>query len=414
MSRTRTSRRFAALFVPLLFTAVAALAGNWPQWRGPARDGVAELDHEGAWPKTLKLRWKVEVGEGHSSPIVVGDRIFLLARQGENEVASSLALDTGKTIWRQTYPAPYEMVSVASAHGKGPKSTSVVDQGRLYTFGISGVLSAFDAASGKPLWRKDFSQQYKATWPAFGTAMSPAVVDGRVLAHVGGSAGGALTAFDATTGDAVWSWTEDGPAYTSPIVTTIAGVRQVVTQTQENIIGVAFADGKLLWKIPFTTPYDQNVVTPVVYKDTLIFSGHQKRTFAVRVTHASGKWSAEEVWTNDAVPMYMSSPVLQGDHLYGFTEKRKGSLFCLDAKTGKVLWTDEGRQAENASLVLAGNDLLVLTTQGELLVVPANPSAYSTAAAYEVADTPTWAHLAVIGGQILVKDQTRLAAWSIE
>jgi outer membrane protein assembly factor BamB len=397
-----------------LVFAAAALAANWPQWRGPNRDGVVALERGGAWPKTLKLRWKVEVGEGHSSPVAAGDRIFLLARKGEDEAAMSLSLDTGKTIWQQTYAAPYEMVAVARAHGKGPKSTSVVDGGRLYTFGISGILSAFDAASGKLAWRKDFSKQYKSTWPAFGTAMSPVAVDGRVIAHVGGDSGGALTAFDAATGNTVWSWTEDGPGYTSPIVITLAGARQVITQTQNNIVGVAFDDGKLLWKIPFTTPYDQNIVTPVVYKDTLIFSGHQKRTFAVRVTHANSKWSAEEIWTNDAVPMYMSSPVLSGNYLYGFTEKRKGSLFCLDARNGKVLWTDEGRQAENASLVLVGGDLLALTTQGELLVVPATPSGYSATAAYEVADTPTWAHLAVVGNQILVKAQTTLTSWSIE
>jgi outer membrane protein assembly factor BamB len=400
--------------VAALVFAAAALAANWPQWRGPNRDGVVALDRNGAWPKSLTQRWKVEVGEGHSSPVVAGDRIFLLTRKGEDEAALSLSLGTGKTIWQQTYPAPYEMVAVARAHGKGPKSTSVVDDGRLYTFGISGILSAFDAASGKLLWRKDFSKQYKSTWPAFGTAMSPVAVDGRVIAHVGGDAGGALTAFDARSGNPVWSWTEDGPGYTSPIVIALAGTRQVITQTRNNIVGVAFDDGKLLWKIPFTTPYDQNIVTPVVYKDTLIFSGHQKRTFAVRVTHANGKWSAEEIWTNDTVPMYMSSPVLSVDYLYGFTEKRKGSLFCLDARNGKVLWTDEGRQAENASLVLAGNDLLVLTTQGELLVVPATSSGYNATAAYEVADTPTWAHLAVVGSQILVKAQTTLAAWSIE
>ena len=408
-----TQRRFIA-FLTLLLATAAVLAANWPQWRGPGRDGVASLDHSGAWPGQLSLQWKVDVGEGHSSPVVAGDRVFLLARQGENEIASGLELETGKTVWRQSYPAPYEMASVARAHGKGPKSTPVVDQGRLYTFGISGVLSAFDAASGKLLWRKDFARQYKATWPAFGTAMSPIVAAGRVIAHVGGSAGGALTAFDAQSGEPAWSWDEDGPAYASPIVTTLAGVRQVITQTQKHVVGVSLDDGKLLWKVPFTTPYDQNSVTPVVYKDTLILSGHQNRTFAVRIALSGGKWSSEEVWTSDAVPMYMSSPVLSGDHLYGFTEKRRGSVFCQDARNGNVLWTDEGHQGDNAALVLAGDHLLVQTTEGELLVIPASPNGYNVAAAYEVAETPTWAHPAVAGNRILVKDRTSVAAWAIE
>jgi outer membrane protein assembly factor BamB len=413
MHRAQTSQRFAA-FCALLFCAAAAFAADWPQWRGANRDGVAELSRNGAWPKQLNREWTVEVGEGHSSPVTAGDRIFLLARQGENEVAMSLSLETGTTLWRQTYPAPYEMSSVARAHGKGPKSTSVVDSGRLHTLGISGILSAFDAATGKLLWRHDFSKRYKGTSPLYGTAMSPLVTGGRVIAHVGGHDDGALIAFDAQSGDEVWSWSGDGPGYTSPIVATLGGTRQLITQTQENIAGFALDDGKLLWKIAFTTPYDQNSVTPIVYKDTLIFSGHQQRTFAVRVAQSGGKWSTEEVWTNDAVPMYMSSPVLRGDHIYGFTEKRKGSLFCLDARDGKVLWSDEGRQAENAALALAGEDLLMLTTQSELLVIPATPGEYKVTAAYEVAGTPTWAHPAIMGNRILIKDLTKLTAWSLK
>jgi outer membrane protein assembly factor BamB len=413
MPRDRLRHRFI-IVLALLLLATAALAANWPQWRGPQRDGVATLDHALHWPAKLKLLWKVEIGEGHASPIIEANRVFVVARQGEEEIVSCLALDTGKTIWRQSYPAPYEMVSVASAHGKGPKSTPVVDSGRLYTFGISGILSAFDAAGGKLLWRKDFSKQYKATWPVYGTAMSPVVAGGRVIAHVGGEGGGALAAFDAASGKPVWSWNEDSPGYASPLVTTLGGVRQVVTQTQKFIVGVAFDGGQLLWKISFTTPYDQNIVTPVLYKDTLIFSGHQQRTFAVRIGQSGGKWTTQELWSNDAVSMYMSSPVLGGDYLYGFTEKRRGSVFCLDARDGKLLWTDEGRQGDNASLVLAGGHLLVLTTAGELLVIPANSSAYKTVAAYEVAGTPTWAHLAIAGNSILVKDKTSLTAWAVQ
>src|SRR5207247_2473875 len=174
--------------------------------------------------------------------------------------------------------------------------------GALYTLGISGILSCFDARTGGVRWRHEFSSnhfagtRFKTTSPLFGAAMSPVAGSGLVIAHIGGHNDGALTAFDARTGRVRWRWAGDGPAYASPIILNLAGVRQVVTQTQKMCVGVALANGALLWQIPFTTPYDQNCVTPVVVGDTLVFGGTQQPTLACRVRRQGGVGTAEKVW----------------------------------------------------------------------------------------------------------------------
>ena len=170
-----------------------------------------------------------------------------------------------------------------------------------------------------------------------------------------------------------WSWDGDSPAYASPIVVELGGVRQVVTQSHSNIIGVAAASGKLLWKIPFKTSYDQNIVTPVLYKDTLIFSGIDKGVFAVRLKHAGDAWSTENVWQNKDVSMYMNSPVVSGDLLLGFSHLKKGQLFCLDARTGATLWTGSPRGGDNAAVLASSTTLFALTPDAQLLI--AKPTA---------------------------------------
>lgn len=201
---------------------------DWPQWRGPWRNGEAmALAKRAEWPQALKAAWKVEVGAGHSAPVVSGGRVYQFSRQGEQETLQALDLATGARVWSQSYPAPYRMNPAASSHGPGPKATPAVADGRVFTFGIAGVLSAFDAASGRVLWRRDFGQEYGATSPLFGSAQSPLVDGARVIVHVGGPGSGALTAFDAATGATAWSWKGDGPAYASPVTAQIGGLRQV-------------------------------------------------------------------------------------------------------------------------------------------------------------------------------------------
>jgi outer membrane protein assembly factor BamB len=392
--------------VVLVILASSVPAEDWPQWRGLHRDGVAVgFPEPKAWPEKLTLKWKIAVGEGHSSPVVADGRIYIHTRQGDREVLTALRPDTGQTIWQEGYSAPYTMNPAATSHGKGVKSTPVVEDGRVFTFGISGTLSCFDAKTGKPQWRKEFGS------PDFGVATSPVVDRGLLIVHVGGDSAGALTAFDAATGAQKWSWKSDGPGYASPVVVELAGTRQVVTQSRNNIVGVSANGGELLWQIPFKTDYAQNIVTPALYRDTLIFSGTGNPVIGVKVLKQGTQWTTETVWRNKDFSMYMSSPVVSGDLLFGFSERRHGQFFCLKPADGATLWTSDGRQGDNAAIVAAGSVWLILTPDANLTVARQNDKAFQPLRKYSVADSPTWAHPVVLGHGILIKDATNLALW---
>ncbi len=398
----------------VLLLATTASAQDWPQWRGPTRDGNAP-GVAAVWPKDLKEEWKVTVGIGHSSPVVAAGRIYVFARQSEEEVLLCLDAATGKQIWRSSQPISYEMNPAAAGHGKGPKATPVVSNGKVFTFGISGVLSCHDARTGKLKWRHEFSKQYPNTSPLYGTAMSPVVDNGVVIAHVGGHDKGALTAFDVETGAVKWSNDMDGPAYSSPIIVTLAGVRQVVTVMQKDFVGVDAATGKLLWKLPQKSEYDENSVTTIAYKDTLIYSKEEKGLTAIRLVSQGGQIVPQEIWSSKENMLFFSSPVLQGNTLFGFSVLKKGQFFAMDADTGKTLWQSPGRMGDNAALLnLGGKVLLLLTNEANLIVLPVNTKEYAPAAQYTVANSPTWAHPVIIGNRILIKDETTLRSLKIQ
>ena len=401
------------IFNSVLLTAHAqAPPAAWPQWRGPARDGVASaFTVPTTWPAQLTKKWQATVGIGHASPVVAGNRVVVHTRQGNREIVAAYDFDSGKQLWQQGVEAPYTMNPAATGHGPGPKSTPAIADGRVFTLGISGIFSAHDLATGKLLWRKNAPP----TPPEFGTATSPMVDGTSVIVFLGGKNAGALTAMDAATGAVKWEWKGDGPGYSSPIVATLAGTRQVIVQSQNRLVSVNAANGRLLWETPIKTPYEQNSVTPLVVNDLVIYAGLENPTIALRVSATQGKgWSVAPAWRNEEVSMYMSSPAATGTVLFGLSNKNRGQFFAIDGATGKTLWTTKGREAENASIVRAGDYLLLATTNSELVVARANATRYEEVKRYSVADSAMWAHPAFAGRTIIVKDSNTLTAWATD
>ncbi len=412
-SESQMNRRAVVLLASFAgLTAVAAAGAqtstDWPQWRGPMRDGSIGAELPAQWPDALKTRWEIPVGSGHASPVVSGNRVVVIARQGEEEIVRALDVASGKERWRAAYAAPYVVNPAAWSHGPGPKSTPAIAGGRVFTFGISGVLSAFDLASGRLLWRTPAP----AVQPQYGTATSPLTDGTSVIAHVGGQDSGALTSFDAATGKPRWQWTGDGPGNGSPIIATIGGVRQVIAQTQKFLVGLDASTGALLWQLPFETDFDQNAFTPVVFEDLLINGGIDQPLAAIRLKLEGGKWIAESAWNNPQTPMFMSSPVLIGGTIYGLTTRSLGQFVAIDAATGKTLWATKGREGEHASMLGSRSWLLASTTDGRLVVARANPQQYGEVRRYQIASSAVWAHPAITGRSIIVKDVDKVICWS--
>jgi outer membrane protein assembly factor BamB len=403
-----------AVFVVAVAASAAAQGPqgprDYPQWRGQQRDGAAaSFVAPTVWPEALTLRWKVDVGAGYATPLIVGNRVYTHTRRGENEVMLALDAETGKTVWETSYPAPYKMNPATKNHGQGPKSTPLFNDGRLYALGISGIVSSFNAADGKLLWQKPAPP----VDPLYGTAMSPVFDRGHVIFHVGGHDNGALTAFDAKSGDVVWSWTGDGPAYASPVVVELEGTRQVVTITQRNIVGVDAGTGRLLWQRPWVSRSVNNSITPILYDNTLIVTGHDLGTARLRPVKRGETWEVETVWETQDVGMFMSNPVLVGDTLYGLSHKASGQYFALDARSGKILWLGQPREATNTAVVKSGELLFLLNEDAELIVAFSNPAGLEPLRRYTVADSPTWAQPTVSGNRLFIKDVTNLALWTV-
>lgn len=387
-------------------------SSNWPQWRGPNRDGhAAGFVPPQAWPERLTSRWKTDVGLGYATPLLVGDRLYVFARQADDEVMAALDAASGKVLWRTGYPAAFTMDKAAAPHGPGPKSTPAYADGKLFSLGMSGIVSAFDAASGKRLWQKP-ALPGQLLWTSH--SFSPLVDRGAVVVHMGGNDRGTLSAFDVNTGEAKWSWSGDGPGYGSPMLFDFAGTPQIVTMTQQKFVGLDAGTGRLLWERAYTTEYTQNIITPVRFGDTLIVSGFQKPMVAFRVTRQKDRWGTEQVWENADVSLYMSDAVLAGETLVGFSQRRSGQFFALDARSGKTLWTSAPRQGTNAAIVSAGEFWFALKDDGELVVQPWKARTFEPLRRYPVGTSATWAQPVVAGSRVFIKDLSTLALWTLD
>lgn len=398
-------------FLVALLLATPAAAADWPQWRGPGRDGLAAAA-PAKWAAAPKKLWSVELGPGHSSPVVAGDRVVQHFRIGEEEVVAAFDLATGKELWRDRYAAAFVPQPEARDHGAGPFATPTIADGRVYTFGIQETVSAYELATGKRLWRKDWAGEFPTTHPVYGTSASPLVTDGKVIVYVGGPGKGALVALDAATGAVIWRLDGEGPSYGPAVAATIGGVRQVVTQAQASLLGVELATGAKLWQRKFQVPWDNTILTPIVRGDRVILSAYDTDLQAFSVAKTAAGWTTDVAWSA-RFPMYMSSPVLVGDRLYGFSISKKGQLVALDAGTGKLLWASPGGLGEQAALIVAGGVLLALTDDARLHVVATGDS-YRPITQLIVADAATWAHPALLdGGRLLVKDVRKLTLWDL-
>ncbi len=376
---------------------------EWTQWRGPARDGVVPAAQvPAAWPKELKSKWKVAVGGGYSTPVVAAGAVFLHSRSGESETVSRFSLASGKLEWTKSYPAVFNKNSYAKAMSKGPFSTPVVREGRLYTLGVTAILSVWDVRTGSLLWRKDFSSTVDTSKLFTGTSMSPLVEGGAVIVHTGDDRGSAMHAFDAVSGAVKWTLKmAAGPGYASPIP--VNG--QLVTMTSQSLIGVDLVSGKQLWTVPWKDEWLENAITPVRFENLLIFAGVRRGAVALK--------GSTQVWANPEAAFYLSSPVLDDGLLYGFNSRKKGQFVCLDARTGKTLWTTTGREATNASVVSAGPSLVWLTDAGDLIVSKKSAKGFEQITRYSVSDSPVWTQPVVLGREILIKSDTALTLWSL-
>jgi outer membrane protein assembly factor BamB len=386
-------------------------AQDWPQWRGPNRDNkVTGFTEPKTWPKELTQKWKVKFGLGDASPVLVGDKVYVFTRDGGDEIIRCLDAAKGMEVWMYKYEAKPAQVPMGGH--TGPRSSPAVADGKVFTYGVGGVICCVDAEKGTKVWQKDTKEN-----PQFYTAASPIVVDGKCIIHIGKDGGmrgpggkGAIVAYDVATGEEKWKWDGEGPGYASPVVLTVEKSKQFVTQTEKNVVAVDVADGKLLWQMPFKARY--NSVTPIIEGPTVYYAGEGSGTVAVKVEKKDDKFVANEIWKKKDGPGKYNTPVLKDGFLYGLTTR--GNFYCMKAETGDVLWTDKASHGDCGAVLDAGSVLLGLTSDSNLVVFKPSDKELTEIAKYKVADSPSWSMPIISGNRIFIKDKDNLILWTIE
>ncbi len=398
-----------SMLIILMINPSNLFSQDWPQFRGPGRDSkVTGFKAPKAWPAQLKQLWKVNVGTGDATPVLSGRKLYLATRQNTDEVVLCVDSQTGKEIWKSPYPAP--AVTGPSTSHPGPRSTPSVSEGKLVTFGVTAILSCYDATTGKVIWRKENPENLV---PQFYTGMSPLLTDGLCIAHLGAKDKGTIVALDLATGKEKWKWEGDGPAYSSPSVMMLDGKKTIVVQTEKNLLGLAQADGKLLWQVA-TPPMQRfyNSTSPYINGQIIYYTGQGAGTKAIQIVKDGDKYAARELWSNPDVGAKWNTPILKDGFLYGFTDQRR--IYCIDASTGKTAWIDETVNSDFATIVDCGSVIIGFPSTGNLIIFNADPKAYKEIARYKVAETPVYAFPIVSGNVVYVKDADSLISYRIE
>ncbi len=404
----------------LVLSSPVASAGDWPQWRGPARDGHAALDESfpASLPGGLEPRWRRPVGPGFASPVVVGNRVFHLDEENGREVAHALDARTGEPVWKAPF-AP----SDGDEWGTGPRCTPVADDGRLYVQSLQGEFACLDQSDGRRLWGFSFARDYAVTYLGGkdqadaaarrrGNTGAPVIVGDRVAVSVGSTNGATIVCFDKRSGSELWRSGNDEAAYAALMGGPLAGRSQVVAYTAFSLLGLDADRGTELWRIPLKSHANRHAVTPVFDGDTIVVSSHTIGTRAFRVAGQSGRGqTAVEHWARPQLKTSLATTVLVDGHLYGQGPDR--DFVCLDAATGTTRWSRRGfgeKPLTGYSATIASQDrLLVLSEIGQLVLIQADPAGYRELGRDQVCGK-TWSHPAYAGGTLYLRDQRHLIA----
>jgi outer membrane protein assembly factor BamB len=385
---------------------------DWPQWRGPARDGTVQ---GAAWPRSvgsnhLTRSWRIELGPSYSGPIVFGDRVFTTeTKDRKSEVVRALDRATGRELWRAEWQGALSVPFFAKSNGDWIRATPACDGESLFVAGMRDVLVCLNIEDGKERWRFDFVQQLEAPLPDFGFVCSP-LIDGDDL-YV--QAGASFVKLKKRTGELVWRSLKDqggmwGSVFSSPVIATLGGKRQLVVQTREKLAGVDPADGSVLWEQKVEAFRGMNILTPVIENELVFTSTYGGRTSAFRVASTNGAFGVTEAWRHKAQG-YMTTPVvIEG---VAFTHLKSQRAMAIEVATGRELWTSDKSFGKYWSLVANGSQFLALDERGILYLIQAAREKLEILDERKLSEADTWAHLAVSGHQVFVRELHALAAW---
>ena len=381
----------------------------WTDFRGPARDGhhrreSLRLD----WPASgLQTVWKQPVGGGYASFVGAGGHAFTIEQRGGEEVVAAYEVRTGRELWTHAWSAIFR----EGMGGDGPRATPTWHDGRIYALGGAGELRALDAATGRMLWRTGILEDANASNLQWGMAAAPLVVDENVVMLPGGSGGNSVVAYDRTTGRRSWSALDDTQAYSSPMLVTLAGVRQILVFSASRLMGIRPDSGGVIWEYPWKTQYGVNASQPLLLDDhrVMISTGYGSGAAAIELTpDGSGGLSAKELWRTNRMKNQFTSSVLHDGHVYGLDE---AILACIDAATGELKW--KGGRYGYGQIMLADGHLIVLTEGGDLALVRATPEKHTELARFPAIEGKTWNHPAIIDGFLLVRNINEMAAFDL-
>jgi outer membrane protein assembly factor BamB len=404
------------LFQGALAQAVApnkAPLNTWPQWRGPARDGLVT---GAVWPRSLDERhltrlWRVEIAEGYSGPIISKDRVFTVETKDRSvEIVRAFDRRSGKQLWSSKWTGSISVPFFAWRNGSWVRSTPALDGDRLYVGGMRDVLVCLNAKTGKEIWRVDFVKRLKAAPPGFGFVASPLVMG----AHVYVQAGAAFVKLDKMTGKVVWRTLEDdggmyGSAFSSAYPATLAGMPQILVQTRQILAGIADRNGKVLWQRPVKAFRGMNILTPVTSGDRVFTSSYGGGSVALDIKKKpTGGFVSAIAWKT-GVQAYMCSPIVISGHAYLLLRNQR--LTCIDLSTGKEAWTERQRFGKYMSLASNGKSILGLDQRGELVLFEANPAKFVLLDRRKATKQETWAHIAVAGDKLFIRELKAISCW---